>query len=179
MVEEREQMTSRRYRAVVSLTVMVMGMLTFGTAWAGDRLPLTMTVSLEESYDDAYSTEVYKLHVRLTNHQKRPISIANDHLPWLGLNDELLVPRVMTLDNPHTVIDRAGPPADLMGLTFALKPQEWLEGDIVLTNNFPTFLQEIEQHGVRIEWRCKVRDTPVICPAGEGGVFVIPKGRRR
>jgi hypothetical protein len=172
-------MTRSRYSSVARVTVMVMGLLSLGTAVAEQQMPLTMTISLEESYDDAYSTEVYKLHVRLTNRQKRSISIRNDHLPWLGFNDELLVPRVVRLDKSQSPLERGGPTADLVDVTFQLNPQEWLEGDIILSNNFPSLHQDIEQHGVRIEWRCKVRDTPVVCRAGEGGIFTIPKGRKR
>jgi hypothetical protein len=93
------------------VAVMVMGLLPLGTAVAEEQLPLTMTVSLEESYDDAYSTEVFKIHVRLSNRHTRSISVRNDHLPWLGVNDELLAPRIVRLDNPQAPLERGGPTA--------------------------------------------------------------------
>ena len=156
---------------LATIVPIVCCLLAGNESFGNTQVQLSMDVSASHPTSDKYV-----FHVKVTNTQNVSISVDNVHLPWYTPNEFVLIPRGVRLDSLKSSMPRGGPTSDYMDITYKLAPGESLEGDVTLHNMFPTFISDVENFGVIIEWSCKAKKILLDCKGVSGGSFLIPKG---
>jgi len=114
----------------------------------------------------------YYLEVALKNNGNDPISISAIKLPWAPDHWDSWI-KGFKLDAKNTQLEPGGALIDFGG-QIIIKQKDSLKGKVALHVMFRTLLDDIDAHGVAIEWRCPTDLVPVACST-QTSRFLISK----
>ena len=121
------------------------------------------------------ANRVYEIHVHLTNHNPKPITVNLRDLPWLPPNDAGWL-SAFRMDSRQSRIKQDSFPGKFGSRGIRLVPGESVQGKLVLNQRMPTLLEDVRLSGVRLEWECVHPSLHLVCRGDTSRSIVIPQG---
>lgn len=134
------------------------------------RLPLAMEVFLKKP-----QAQQYEVHIHLTNVSSEPLTVDVHDLPWTPPNDSqwLFAYRMGT---SHTPIQQNQFLGNFGSRSIRLVPGESVQDKLVLNHRIPSLLEDIQRHGVQLQWDCPPPSLRFVCKIGASQAVTIPQG---
>lgn len=118
----------------------------------------------------------YYMDIVLKNDSDQPVSISAVKLPWAPDHWDSWI-KGFRLDAGKTQLEPGGALVDYGGQV-VIKPKDTLKGRVALHAMFRTLIDDVNSHGVAIEWRCPTELVPVSCTMQASRVVVSKTGIR-
>ncbi len=133
------------------------------------RLPLAMEVFLKKP-----KVRWYELHIHLTNISSSTVTVDLTELPWNPPNDYRWFSAIR-LDDQNTSILPKVRPWKIGSRRVQLLPGESIQDTIALNSHIPSFLNNIDQFGVKVQWDCPPPALRLECKDGAPTSITFPK----
>lgn len=121
-----------------------------------DQVKIKMEATVLKGTDGGYYLDII-----LKNDSSKPIAFAAINSPWAPDHWDSWI-KAFSLDPKKTQLEPGGALVDFGGQV-VINPNHPLKERVALHAMFRTLIDDVNAHGVVIEWRCPTELIPVIC----------------